>query len=132
MLNTENRENKKTQAKPTDAKGVDVVLTVMDPNNNVYEIGRTTSDVEGNFGFEFDPLVPGVYQVTATFEGSDAYGPSAATTYLTVQEAPAATAEPTPPPASAADMYFLPFSIGTIVAIIVVGLVIVLLMLRKR
>jgi len=119
------------QAKPADAKGVEVVLSVLDPNNNVYEIGRTTSDVEGNFGFEFDPLVPGVYQITATFEGSNAYGPSAGTTYLTVEEAPAATAEPTPIPASAADLYFLPVSIGTIVAIIVVGLLLFLL-LRKR
>jgi len=41
------------QAKPTDAKGVEVVLTVLDPNNNVYEIGRTTSDMEGNYGIAY-------------------------------------------------------------------------------
>jgi len=119
------------QAKPADAKGVEVVLTVMDPNNNVYEIGRTTSDVEGNYGFAFEPLVPGTYQIIATFEGSNSYGPSSASTYLNVEEAPAATAEPTPTPAPTTDMYVTGFGIGMIVAIIAVGLLI-FLMLRKR
>ena len=119
------------QAKPADAKGVEVVLTVIDPNNNVYEIGRTTSDVTGTFGHVFEPLVPGTYQVIATFAGSNAYGPSSASTYLTVEEAPAATAEPTPPPASVADMYFLPISAGIIIAIVVVGLLL-FMMLRRR
>ena len=119
------------QACPTDAKGVDVVLSVLDPNNNVYEIGRTTSDYTGVFGFEFEPLVPGMYQVTATFEGSNAYGPSSATTYLTVEEAPAATAPPTAPPEGVADAYFVPAIAGIIAAIVVIGIVIIL-MLRKR
>ena len=116
---------------PTDAKGVEVVLSVLDPNNNCYEIGRTTSDVEGNYGFAFEPLVPGTYQVIATFEGSDSYGPSSATTYLTVDEAPAATPEPTPPPASVADMYLLPATGGIIIAIVVAVLVIWMIF-RKR
>jgi hypothetical protein len=119
------------QAYPADAKGVEVVLTVVDPNNNVYEIGRTTSDLTGNFGFAFEPLVPGTYQITATFEGSRSYGGSCATTYLTVEEAPAATAVPTPPPASVADMYLIPSVAGIIVAIVVVGIVLIL-MLRRR
>lgn len=119
------------QAKPSDAKGVEVVLTVLDPNNNVYEIGRTTSDVEGNFALPFEPLVPGDYQIIASFAGTKAYGPSSATTYLTVEEAPAATAVPTPPPASVADMYLIPSVAGIIVAIVVVGIVLIL-MLRKR
>jgi len=119
------------QAKPADAKGVEVVLSVLDPNNNCYEIGRTTSDVEGNYGFAYEPLVPGMYQIIATFEGSNAYGPSSASTYINVEEAPAATAEPTPTPASVADLYFVPAVSGIIVAIIVVGLLLFLL-LRKR
>ena len=119
------------QAFPADAKGVEVVLTVIDPNNNFYEIGRTTSDIAGNFALPFEPLVPGTYQITATFEGSRSYGDSFATTYITVEEAPAAAAEPTPPPASAADLYLVPGIVGIIVAIAVVGAVIVFL-LRKR
>jgi len=119
------------QAFPTDAKGVEVVLSVVDPNNNEYEIGRTTSDVTGAFGFAYEPLVPGTYQLTATFEGSRSYGNSFATTYFTVEEAPAATAEPTPPPASVADTYFVPAVAGIIVAIVVAVLALWLL-LKKR
>jgi outer membrane protein assembly factor BamB len=119
------------QACPTDAKGVEVVLTVLDPNNNAYEIGRTTSDYTGTFGFEFEPLVPGTYQIIATFEGSNAYGPSSAATYITVEEAPAATAAPTEPPTGVADAYFVPAVAGIIVAIIIVGLLLFML-LRKR
>ena len=50
---------------------------------------------------------------------------------INVEEAGATTSESTPQPASAADLYFLPVSIGIIVAIVVIGLVIIL-MLRKR
>jgi hypothetical protein len=38
---------------------------------------------------------------------------------------------PTPPPASVADMYFLPVSAGIIIAIVVIGILIILI-LRKR
>jgi hypothetical protein len=119
------------QPKPADAKGVEVVLSVLDPNDNCYEIGRTTSDVNGEFGYAFEPMVPGTYQIIATFEGSNAYGPSSASTYINVEEAPAATAVPTPPPASVADMYLIPSVAGIIVAVVVIGIVIIL-MLRKR
>jgi len=121
------------QVKPADAKGVEVVLETLDPNGNFYEIGRTTSDVEGNYGFAFAPEVPGTYQIFATFEGSRAYGPSADITYFTVDEAPQATPPPTPPPpyGETADVYILPATIGIIVAIVVFGIVIIL-MLRRR
>jgi outer membrane protein assembly factor BamB len=119
------------QGKPADATGVEVVLTVVDPNSNVYEIGRAVSDVEGNFALPFEPLVPGCYQIIASFEGSASYGPSSATTYLTVEEAPAATAVPTPSPAPMTDTYVLGLGAGAIVAILAIGIVIIL-MLRKR
>jgi hypothetical protein len=119
------------QAKPLNATGVEVVLETLDPNGNFYEIGRTTSDTSGNYGYAFEPPVPGMYQIIATFEGSASYYGSVATTYMDVSEAPAATPEPTPTPASIADMYFVPATIGIIIAIVAVGAVIVL-MLRKR
>jgi WD40 repeat protein len=119
------------QAYPTDAKGVEVVLTVVDPNSNVYEIGRTTSDMTGNFAYKFEPEVPGDYQIIATFDGSKSYGASYATTYLSVEEAPAATAVPTPPPEGVANAYLVPAVAGIIVAIIAVGIVLIL-MLRRR
>jgi hypothetical protein len=51
---------------------------------------------------------------------------------MTVSEAPQATAAPTQTPASIADQYFLPVSIAIILAVIVVGAVLALLLLRKR
>jgi hypothetical protein len=116
---------------PTNATGVEVILETLDPNGNFYEIGKTTSDTSGNYGYAFTPEVPGTYHIFATFNGSASYGGSHATTYLTVDEAPETTPEATPPPPSMADIYFMPLSIGMIIAIIAVGLVLVLL-LRKR
>jgi hypothetical protein len=89
------------QGYPEDAKGVEVVVTVLDPNNNVYEVGRTTSDVTGAFGLAFEPPVPGTYQITAEFEGSAAYGPSSATTFVYVDEAPSPAQPIEPEPTEA-------------------------------
>jgi len=119
------------QGYPADATGVNVTLTVIDPNSNIYEIGTVTSDITGAYGQAFEPLVPGTYQIIAAFEGSESYYGSSAITYFTVEEAPAATAEPTPPPASMTDTYVLGLGIGAIIAIIAVRLLL-FLMLRKR
>ncbi|MEM4733342.1 MAG: hypothetical protein QXD70_02310 [Candidatus Bathyarchaeia archaeon] len=117
--------------KPADVKGVEVVISVLDPNNNCYEVARATTDASGFFSATFTPPVPGKYTVIATFAGSKAYYGSSAETALYVEEAPPPTPPPTPPPASIADIYFIPAVVGIIVAIVVVGLVIIL-MLRKR
>jgi outer membrane protein assembly factor BamB len=118
-------------SRPANATGVEVVISVVDPNNNCYEVGRTTTDADGFYSVAFTPEVPGKYTVFASFDGSSAYYGSYAQTAINVEEAPAATPVPTPTPASAADLYFVPAVIGIIVAIIVVGLLLFLL-LRKR
>jgi outer membrane protein assembly factor BamB len=117
--------------KPDNATGVEVILETIDPNGNFYEIGTTTSDMNGNYGFLFTPEVPGEYQIFARFEGSASYGSSSATTYMGVAEAPQDTPTPTPPPPGMTDTYVLGLGAGAIIAIIAVGLVIIL-MLRKR
>jgi len=117
--------------KPTNVTGVEVIVSVLDPNNNCHEVGRTTGDADGFFSCDFVPEVPGKYTVVATFAGSESYWPSHAETALFVEEAPAATPEPTPTPASIADLYLVPGIIGIIIAIAVVGAIIVM-MLRKR
>jgi outer membrane protein assembly factor BamB len=117
--------------RPADVVGVEVVVSVLDPNNNFYEIGRTTSDASGFFKLVFTPLVPGEYTIIASFEGSGAYYESFAETGINVEEAPEATPEPTVAPVSAADLYLVPGIAGIIVAIAVVG-AILMLMLRKR
>jgi len=116
---------------PADITGVPVTLQVVDSNGNQYDIGIVTSDATGTYALTWTPPIPGDFRIYAYFEGSESYYGSYATAYLYASEVPSATAEPTPQPASAADLYFLPVSIGIIVAIVVIGLVIIL-MLRKR
>ena len=116
---------------PANAVGVEVVLSVLDPNGNSYDVGTATSDITGNFVCEVTPEVPGLYTVIATFEGSASYYGSYAWTYLKVNDAPEATPEPTQAPATMAEQYFLPSVGGIIAAIAVVGVVLALL-LRKR
>jgi hypothetical protein len=117
--------------RPADVTGVEVVLEVLDPNNNFYEVGRTTSDAAGMFSCAFTPEVPGKYTIIATFEGSEGYWPSFAETAINVEETPAATPAPAPTPAPMTDTYVMGFGIAMVIAIVVIGLVIIL-MLRKR
>ena len=51
------------QAKPTNATGVPVSLSAIDPNGNMVSIGTVTSDINGNYGLAFKPDVPGTYQI---------------------------------------------------------------------
>ena len=118
-------------AKPSDIVGVDVTISVIDPNTNCYEVGTATSDASGTFCCEFTPPVPGLYTVIATFEGSASYYGSYAETYLKVEQAPAATVVPTAPPAPMTDTYVLGLGTAAIIAIVVVGMLL-LLMLRRR
>ncbi len=118
-------------ARPADVMGVDVVVEVLDPNGNYYEVGTTTSDTTGNFMIDFVPPVPGLYTVIASFAGSKSYYGSFAETFLKVMEAPEPTAAPTPTPAPMTDSYVLGLGTASLVAIIAIGLVLIL-MLRKR
>jgi outer membrane protein assembly factor BamB len=117
--------------RPADAVGVDVIVSVIDPNNNCYEVGRTTSDDSGAYGLAFTPEVPGKYTVIASFEGSSAYYGSFAETFINVEEAPAATPAPTPTPAPMTDTYVLGIGAGAIIAIVIIGMILILMM-RKR
>jgi hypothetical protein len=117
------------QGKPANAKGVEVTLDAIDPNNNYIHIGTVTSDLTGAYGFVWQPEVPGTYQIIATFAGTKSYYGSSTTTYLTVGEAPPTPAEPQPLPAQLPlDMYLLYATVAIIVAIAIVGL----LILRKK
>jgi hypothetical protein len=119
------------QPKPADTTGVEVVISVLDPNGNSYEVGTTTSDTNGFFKLAFIPEVPGEYTVYASFKGSESYWSSSAVTGISVAELAEATPEPTQPPATMAEQYFLPSVIGLFAAIAIVGVVLALL-LRKR
>jgi len=117
------------QGKPVNAKGVNVTLTAIDPNNNFITIGTTTSDITGHYGVVWQPEVPGTYQIIATFAGSNSYYGSSAITYMGVGQAPAAPIEgPQPEPYPPVATYVLYAAIAIIVAVAIVGL----LLFRKK
>jgi outer membrane protein assembly factor BamB len=108
---------------PANAKGVEVTLDTIDPNGNFVHIGAVTSDINSNYGCAFTPEVPGTYQIIATFAGSASYGPSSATTYLAIDEAPPATPAPEPePPMPPYELYTIGTGIAIIIAIAIVGI----------
>jgi len=117
--------------RPVDAVGVDVVLSVLDGNNNFYEIGTATSDVDGVYSFRWVPEVSGHYRVYAEFRGTESYYRSRASSSFGVMDAPVAPV-PAESPQSIADQYFVPATVGIIVAIIAVGALLALLLLKKR
>jgi hypothetical protein len=117
--------------RPADVVGVPVRIDVLDANNNYRNIGTTTADADGFFSFDWKPDIPGKYTVYASFAGSESYWPSHAVAAFAVDSAPEATVAPTPAPASLADQYFIPMSIGIIAAIAIVGIVLALLLRRR-
>jgi hypothetical protein len=117
--------------RPTNTTGVPVSITVVDPNNNYYPVGMTTSDENGFYSCSFVPEVPGQYKIISTFEGSKSFYPSHAETAITVGDAPQATTEPASENVSVTDAYFLPAIAAIIVTIVLVGAVIMLLQ-KKR
>jgi outer membrane protein assembly factor BamB len=117
---------------PQDVTGVEVTLSTIDPNGNYIDLGTTTSDASGSFGFQWEtPNVPGMYAITASFAGSEAYFPSSAKTFAVVAAAPDPTAAPTETPITVSEAYFIPAIAGLFVTIIVIG-ALILLMLKKR
>jgi hypothetical protein len=116
---------------PSNFKGVDVTIDVLDANGNYRNIGTATTDASGVYSLTWMPDIPGDYTVVATFHGTNGYWPSYAETSFTVDPA-AATPSPSPaPPASNTDMYVLASAVAIIVVILVAAAIIVLV-LRKR
>ena len=118
--------------RPTNATGVSVTLSVIDANGNQRDIGTTTANADGFYSFDWTPDIEGKYTVTATFAGSESYWPSHAVTAFNVDPA-APTATPQPiaeQPLS--EQYFVPAIAGIIVAIAIVGIVLALLLIRKK
>jgi hypothetical protein len=117
---------------PTNFKGVDVTISVVDTNNNSRPIGTATTDARGVFSYQWKPDIEGKYQVIATFAGTNGYWPSSAETSFAVDPAAPTPTPATPTPQSVTDMYFIPAVAGIIVAIFVVGALLAILLLRKR
>ncbi len=118
--------------RPMDTIGVPIVLSVVDSNGNYRDIGTTTSDANGFFSLNWMPDIEGAYTVYASFAGSESYWPSHAVTAFSVDSAPATPAPTEALVLSMTDAYFVPAVAGIIVAIAIVGIVLALLLIRKR
>jgi hypothetical protein len=118
---------------PTNFIGVEVTINVHDANGNDRTVGTAITDATGTYSLSWLPDIPGDYKVTATFAGNTGYWPSNAETSFTVDPAaatptPAATTQTT----SMADQYFVPLSLGIILAVFIIGAMLALLLLKKR
>jgi hypothetical protein len=120
------------QPMPTNMTGVPVTLSVIDSNNNQRQIGITSTNAMGTYGFTWTPDISGDYTIIATFAGSGSYYGSSAQTYFhaSAPQTPAPTAEPIS--FASAQSYILAGVAAIIVVIVIIGAVLAMLMLRKR
>jgi hypothetical protein len=117
--------------RPTNAVGVPVTISVLDSNGNFREIGTAITE-DGVFSLVWKPDIEGKYTVYASFGGSESYWPSHAISSFAVDPAVATPAPTQAQIASASDAYLLPGIIGIIIAIAIVGIVLALLVTKKR
>ncbi len=118
------------KAKPTNATGVPVTLSVVDANGNYRTIGTTATDTSGMYTLAWTPDIEGLYYIMASFDGSNSYWGSSAETSLYAINAPAT---PTPAPTAAppmVDTYFLP-AFAALLVVMIIGFAAVIA-LRKR
>ena len=78
---------------PTDVTGVLITLSVLDQNGNYRTIGTTVVTPSGTFGYTWTPDISGDYTLFASFDGSNSYWPTSASTSF-YAATPAATATP--------------------------------------
>ena len=118
--------------KPANIQGVEVTISVVDANGNYRTIGTTTSDASGSYSLAYTPDIAGKYTVITTFAGTNSYYGATAESSFVADEAPISSPTSTNAPVSTTDMYFLPAVAAIIAVIIVVGIVLALLTIRKR
>jgi len=112
--------------------GVPVVLTAIGPNGEGIDIGTaTTSAYYGNFEMAWTPPAEGTYKIIASFAGDESYGSSGASTAVSVGPAPTTQEPPTIelPPDNTMLLYGI---LAAVVVAILIGLVAIVLVLRKR
>ena len=121
------------QPKPTDATGVTVSLTALDPNGNTIQLGTTQSDSLGNFALSWPaPAVPGLYRVIASFSGSESYYASSAGTSFTIAE-PSPTTEPTKTNTTeTSTIMYIEAATAAIIVAIAVATIVIVITFRKR
>ena len=122
---------------PTNATGVPIHLTAIDPNGNLQDIGTATSNSLGNYAIAWTPPVPGLYTVTANFEGSNSYFWQQSRASFAVSETPVASpVTPVAPSPSQAPAPSSPNQTATYIAIaavvVIIAVIAAALVLRRR
>ena len=117
---------------PTNFTGVPVQIYVLDSNGNYRQIGTSMTDENGKYSLTWTPDVAGNYTVYAQFAGTAGYWPSSDETSFNIMNAASSTIAPTATPTSAADQYFVPFSVAIIVVIVIIGVVLALMISKKH
>jgi hypothetical protein len=120
---------------PPQCIGVPVTLTaVSSSTGTTINLGTTTSNDKGIYGFQWTPTTPGLYTIYATFAGSNSYYSSSAATYATVSIAP--TASPTPTPVSisglATTSSILTYIIIAVIVMVIAIAIATVLLLRRH
>ncbi|MCL1976674.1 MAG: hypothetical protein FWG55_00965, partial [Candidatus Bathyarchaeota archaeon] len=109
---------------PMDTTGVTVVIDAINPAGDYEQLGTATSDASGMFMFKFAPSMEGEYIIYAYFEGSESYYGSGAQTGITVMAATETVADNNTP--------FGLYTIAIIAAVILVGVFLGLLVIKKK
>ena len=113
---------------PTNAKGVKVSLDALDPNNNFVHIGDATTDLTGQYSFQWILQIEGKYTIIASFYSINAYYGSTAETSLGVTAAPTT---PTPAPKAPVPSDYTMTILAGIVAIIIATAIVAIYIKRK-
>ncbi len=126
--------------KPTDSTGVPVDIYITNPDGTCSQVGTATTDINGNYAFEWTPQAVGMYTVNAYFAGTaEDYFPSDAGTVLSVDEAAPTTtlvpttATPSPsetsaPGTSSTDLYII---VAVVVIVLIIAVAAVVLRRNK-
>jgi outer membrane protein assembly factor BamB len=120
------------QQMPINITGVPITLSVLDANGNYRTIGTTTSDASGTFAYTWTPDIHGDYTVTASFGGSESYYPSNAVAHFFAAPTASTPAPTTATGQSMTDLYFIPAVVAIIAVIIIVGIALGVLLVRKK
>jgi hypothetical protein len=113
--------------------GVPVMLTAIDSNGTVIDLGTaTTNGYSGVFSLAWTPPNEGTYQIIASFAGDESYGSSLSTTAVSVGPAPESYPEQVAPEAPIDTSSLLYGILAAVIVAIIIGIVAVVLTLRKH
>jgi hypothetical protein len=117
---------------PTNATGVPVVISVIDSNNNLRQIGTATTDTSGMYTLTWTPDIQGNYTVIANFGGTNSYYPSSAETSFYAGVAPVASSSPQPVASQEPVGTYITLAVVAIIVAIAIGFAVTIITLRKR